>query len=43
MDPVSDRGVQAHRPGQTHHRYETGTRHQIRIIKGCADHRRVMA
>jgi hypothetical protein len=42
-DPVGDRGVQAGRLRQPHHRHQTGTRHEVRIVERGPHHRRVMA
>ena len=38
-----DQAVQVIGLGQAHHRFQTGTRHQIRIIKRCARNRYTMA
>jgi len=42
-DPAGDQRGQARVLGQTHHRYQTGTRHQIRIIKRNMRNRRALA
>jgi hypothetical protein len=42
-NPIGHRIMQAHILGQPHHRHQPGARHQIRIIKRHARHRRVIA
>jgi hypothetical protein len=43
VNSIRDGGVQADRPGQAHHRFQTGAGHEIRIVERRAHHRRIMA